>query len=161
MFPSILKERLWHTTSVPRFESIQKMGSIRPNPPIPDSERWYTRKGSGWYPYVRELGGVSLFDFKDFDPEDYQKRCPSSSVYTFVPYNEKWKESIWIEIDREKVQDRFIDGHTLLKRNKEENALRNNIMPYIEAAYIGEISIDCFARVLISNEANGFLEYES
>jgi hypothetical protein len=76
---------LWHTTSSDRFESILATGAILPEPNIPDSKRWCTGGGSEHYPYVRTLGGVSLFDFDQFDPGIYGERCPSSTWAYFVP----------------------------------------------------------------------------
>jgi hypothetical protein len=65
---------LWHTTIPERYENILSSGFILPEPPnMPDNERWSTSQGKEFYPYVRQLGGVSLFDFDDFDPEAYSK----------------------------------------------------------------------------------------
>jgi hypothetical protein len=35
MFPEILREDIWHTTSVERFEDMLAAGGILPEPPIP------------------------------------------------------------------------------------------------------------------------------
>src|SRR5882672_4084889 len=57
---------LWHTTYPERFDGILKTGAILPEPVIPDADRWATSRGREHYPYVRMLGGVSLFDFNQF-----------------------------------------------------------------------------------------------
>jgi hypothetical protein len=55
------------STNVSRFQGILRSAAILPDPEIPDSERWSTSLGSKWYPYVRTLGGISLFDFRRFN----------------------------------------------------------------------------------------------
>jgi hypothetical protein len=147
-FPWELRERLWHTTTPSRYDGILSAGSILPNPAIPDSERWKTSRGSDFYPYVRVLGGVSLFDFRAFDPDAYSAEYPLSSWREFVPYQRRWGAAIWIEIDRTRVGDAYIDGEALLARWKRENAQRHTIMPLIEAAHIGPIPLQAVSRVL-------------
>ena len=77
---------------------------------LPDSERWSTKAGPEWYPYVRTLGGVSLFDLREFEPDSYRERCPLSTWTEFVPYREDWKASIWIEIDVGLLGRNFVGG---------------------------------------------------
>src|SRR5258708_20259302 len=89
-----LSGRLWHTTHPNRFKSILNSGAILPEPDIPDSERWKASKGNQSFPFVRTLGGVSLFDFDQFDPDSYSERYPISSWYEFVTYREPWITSI-------------------------------------------------------------------
>jgi hypothetical protein len=149
--------RLWHTTHPDRFKSILMSGAILQEPNIPDEERYCTGGGKEHYPYVRTLGGVSLFDFYKFDPDDfddanpdaYAKRCPSSTWGTFVPYRTDWGCSVWIEIDRERVASQFISGSDLLAKWKSDSAYGHNIMPEIEAAHLGPISCTAFKRVLL------------
>ena len=73
MFPETLLDCLWHTTSVVRFKGIVTSTAIVPEPNIPDSERWGTSKGIKYFPFVRVIGGVSLFDFTAFDPKHILK----------------------------------------------------------------------------------------
>lgn len=77
---------LWHTTHPDRFEMILRSAAILPEPDIPDNERWSTFEGPKFYPYVRTIGGVSLFDFDGFEPENYGRKYPMSSWSYFVPY---------------------------------------------------------------------------
>lgn len=104
MFPIELMGGLWHTTSLERFNRILEFGAISPAPDIPDSERCCTRGGSATYPYVRHIGGVSLFDFEDFNPEIYSEKYPASSWSFFVPQCEKYDQTVWIEINREQAE---------------------------------------------------------
>jgi hypothetical protein len=148
----ILQGGLWHTTHPDRFRKILETGAIVPEPNIPESERWKTSKGPDYYPYARCLGGVSLFDFHEFDAEDYGKRCPMSSWYEFVPYRESWAASVWIEINRNQLDNSFIPATTLLKRWKEEEAYQHSIMPYIEAAHIGPLNLSTFVRAFTADK---------
>ena len=149
MFPTELLNGLWHTTSLERLSGILKHGSITPKPNIPDSERWCTRNGEKNYPYVRHIGGVSLFDFQGFNPDKYSQKYPLSSWQVFVPKNQKFDDTIWIEIDRKKVRENLINSADLLKQWKTEEKLCHNIMPMIECAYIGELKISKFIQILL------------
>jgi hypothetical protein len=42
-----------HTTNRDRYRAILETGSILPDPPIPDSERWGTGLGTKGCPYVQ------------------------------------------------------------------------------------------------------------
>ena len=141
---------LWHTTSESRYEGILASGAILAAPLIPEEERWGTRCGPCGWPYVRTLGGVSLFDFEGFEVATYEARCPSSSWREFVPFRRAWGSSVWIEIDRERVVSGLLDGEALLARQHGESAHRHRLMPYIEAAYLGDILTGFFSRVLVA-----------
>lgn len=147
MFPDLLREGYWHTTSVDRFAGILKTGFILPNPQIPDSERWGTSRGPGLYPYVRSIGGVSVFDFIGFDEVAYSEKCPVSSWRTFVPCKTERDAAIWIELDIDIIKKDFIDGTSLVKQWNLQKAHRHKIMPLIEAAHIGPVPIVAFRRV--------------
>jgi hypothetical protein len=148
-FPSVLHGRLWHTTSLERYQMIITEGYILPEPPIPDEQRWKTCRGPHYYPYVRSLSGVSLFDFEGFAPDNYSEEYPNSRWRAFVPYREAWGQAVWIELDRRAIAKGFINGKMLLERRDQEGALRHDIMPIIEAAHLGPIPIAAFRRVLI------------
>lgn len=144
-FPKILLDSLWHSTSLVRFGNILKDGLIKPEPDLPDSARW--GRGPTHYPYVRTLGGVSLFDFSGFVLNDYEKEY-SASWYTFVPNRDGGGNQIWIEINREAVKNSLILGQELITRWEAEKAYGHNIMPHIEVAHLGSIHISNFVRVL-------------
>lgn len=153
-----LRGGLWHTTSTCRFESIRTNGAILADPP--DQFRYPTTGGRENWPYVRKLGGVSLFDFEGFDIESYSRQYPGSSWAYFVPFRRDWGASVWIEIIRSRVSDKIIAAADLVARWKCEDALRHKIMPQIEAAYLGDIPCEAFDRVLIAKEhAKTFLPY--
>jgi hypothetical protein len=136
---------VWHTTNQDRFLRILECGAILPEPDIPDRERWGTAGGSEGYPYVRSIGGVSLFDFGGFDAETYSMQYPSSSWEYFVPCHLSWDSAVWIEIDHESLGSAFISGVELLTRRKAEGSLRR-IMSLIEAAHIGLLPCRAFKR---------------
>jgi hypothetical protein len=140
---------LWHTTHPDRFKSILSGGAILPEPNIPDGDRYCTGLGKDHYPYVRTLGGVSLFDFNGFDTDAYTNEYPSSTWATFVPYRTDWGSSVWIEINREQVAPDLISGFELLAKWKSDGAHGHNIMPEIEVAHIGPIPRAAFRRALL------------
>jgi hypothetical protein len=146
---AMLDGRLWHTTSMDRFQEILRSGAILPNPSIPDEQRWKTSQGPEYYPYVRTLGGVSLFDFEDFDPVRYSSTHPMSSWREFVPYRSQWGAAVWIEIDRQAIANEFVTRNQLVERWNHENAGRHTLMPRIEAAHLAPIPIAAFRRVFI------------
>jgi hypothetical protein len=130
-----------------------------PEPDIPDNERWSTIKGEDGYPYVRTLGGVSLFDFTQFDPETYSSLCPMSNWRVFVPFLEERKCAVWIEIDQAPIADSFISGKRLLAQWKAEVGRKPKLMPYIEAAHLGPIPKMAFKRAFLVRE--GHTEFTS
>lgn len=150
-----LHGRLWHTTSPVRYQQILTDGEISPNPNIPDAERWKTDRGPDFYPYVRHLGGVSLFDFSDFEPIRYQSEYPASDWRSFVPIRSVWGTSVWIEICRAAISENFISGDELIRKQRAEEDWIHDKMPEIEAACIGPIPVAAFRRALIVNSPDG------
>ncbi|MFZ4382108.1 MAG: hypothetical protein ACOYO0_09120 [Sandarakinorhabdus sp.] len=137
---SRLHGRLWHTTSIERFCQILIYGGLIPNPPIEDAKRWKSSLGPDYYPFVRKIGGVSLFDFENFDPDSYDRTYPMSSWRTFVPHLAEWGGAVWIEIDRSMIADHFIPANELIQMWDEGGHHRHTIMPRIEAAHLGYLS---------------------
>ncbi|MEZ0149470.1 MAG: hypothetical protein AB9Q19_09175 [Candidatus Reddybacter sp.] len=161
MFPNELMGGLWHTTSLDRFNRILEFGAISPVPDIPDNERWCTRAGSANYPYIRHIGGVSLFDFAEFNPKIYSGKYPASSWSSFVPQCERFDQTVWIEINREQAEKNLITGVDLLSRWKNGGELSRNIMPLIECAYIGRLGVNLFVQAyLYESGANTFSKLE-
>jgi hypothetical protein len=148
-----LRGSVWHTTNSDRFRGVVRSGAILPEPDIKDADRWSTSQGSANYPYVHTLGGVSLFDFRDFDPEYYSDVYPISTWREFVPYRSAWREAVWIEIDISQLGDAFISGPALLARWKVE-PVGNRIMPEIEAAHVGPLPQSAFKEVLLVREGD-------
>ncbi len=60
-FPQELLKRIWHTTSIERFNKILEVGYILAEPDISDKDRWGTSSGSTNYSYVRKWGGDQSF----------------------------------------------------------------------------------------------------
>lgn len=136
---------VWHTTSQDRFLRILGCGAILPEPGISEHERWGTAGGPEGYPYVRSIGGVSLFDFREFEAESYSVEYRASSWEYFVPCDLSWDSAVWIEIDYESLGSAFISGIELLTRRETEGSCRR-IMPQIEAAHIGPLPCRAFRR---------------
>jgi hypothetical protein len=147
-FPPELKNSIWHTTIPSRYRRIKDQGFILPDPDIPDSERWGTAMGLEYFPFVRSLGGVSLFDFRFFDPNQYSELYPFSMWGTFVPCKQNERASIWIELDAESLSPHFIDGAKLVDCWKKSGQFSRKLMPIIEAAHIGPLPIKHFLKVL-------------
>jgi hypothetical protein len=145
---------LWHSTHKDRFKLILASGAILPEPEIPNRERWKTSMGEHYYPYVRTLGGVSLFDFSGFDRARYSEECPLSTWWEFVPFRREWGHAVWIEIDRGQVAPNFISGVDIVARWKSDAAYRHTIMPYIEAAHLGSIPRRAFKRAFLVRDGN-------
>lgn len=148
----VLKEivgGLWHTTHPDRFTRILESGGISPEPDMPDRERWATRDGRESYPYVRLIGGVSLFDLHDFEPESYTEKFPTSSWSYFIPYHLEWGCAVWIEIDRERAASKLVSPMELKERWESEEAYHHKRMPGIEAAYLGVLPRTAFKRAFM------------
>jgi hypothetical protein len=148
----VLKElygRLWHTTAPDRFKRILELGTILPIPENPNPDGWRTMDGEPYRSYAHTLNGVSLFDFDQFDPENYAAKCPLSSWDTFVPYREKWGSAVWVEIDRDLVAPNLISAADVVTRWNSDKAYRHNFMPYIEAVHVGPLPRAAFTRAFL------------
>jgi hypothetical protein len=152
-FPEVLRGAVWHTTTPERYASILRDGHLVPEPELSDSERWGTAMGSSHYPFVRSIGGVSLFDFRSFDEGQYTHVYPLSMWREFVPCSHRASKAIWIEMDLSEIHRNFVDGLNLVAKWKESGQLHRKIMPIIESAHIGPISTDAFANVLVYDKA--------
>lgn len=153
MLPELLRDGLWHTTNNERFAGILTAGNILPEPPIPDLQRWGTAGGPSVYPFVRSIGGVSLFDFVGFDETAYNTKYPLSMWKTFVPCFSGWDEAVWIELDRTAIANGLIGGNALLELWKQKNELGRKIMPIIEAAHIGPVPVSAIRKVYKFNRS--------
>jgi len=157
---SVLRELLgglWHATHPDRFEMILRSAAILPGPDIPDNDRWSTFEGPNSYPYVRKIGGVSLFDFDEFEPETYGQKYPMSSWSYFVPYRRDWRTSIWIEIDRQLVARNIISSQELAARQNSAGDHRHKRMPQIEVAHLGPVPRAAFKRAFLVGEGDSEL----
>lgn len=140
---------LWHTTHPDRFLAILTCGCLCVNPDIPNSERWKASRPEH-YPFVRTLGGISLFDFSGFDPAKYELSHPMSNWHAFVPYVERWGGAVWIEVDREAVSASLVSPDELVTRWDQDGNRGHTIMPRIEAAHIGDIPTSAFRSAFLT-----------
>lgn len=145
---------VWHTTHPSRLEAMQKVGAVLAEPQVPDAERWKTSRGPDYFPFVRHLGGVSLFDFRGFDADAYDDQYVMSNWRTFVPCRQDWVAAAWIEFDRDAIMDHFVGPTELLERWKASESYRHTIMPGIEAAYLGNLPL-CAAKSAMLTSADG------
>jgi hypothetical protein len=150
-----LKGGLWHVTRPDRFASIMATGALVAEPDLPDAERWKTSQGPDYYPFVRKIGGVSLFDFRNFDADAYDEAYCMSSWRTFVPCPARWDSAVWLRVDVAAIEDRFISADEVVHRWDEGGHHRHTIMPRIEAACIGELPVTALSQALVT-VARGF-----
>ena len=134
--------------------SIVTSGGILPEPDISDCERWGSANGTEGYPFARTIGGVSLFDFQNFEEEEYEREYPASNWRSFAPFNGERSSRVWIEIDRALVPSKFVSGEELIDRWKNDNAYHRKLMPHIEAAHLGKIPIFSFPRIVETNKCS-------
>lgn len=140
---TLLAGGIWHTTHPERFPSIMNEG-LKPDPDIPDSERWKTADGPEYFPFVRKLGGVSLFDLMDFDPDAYDQSHKLSSWRTFIPHRKDWEGAVWINIDCNVLGSNFVSADDLVHQWHDGGHHKNTIMPRIECASIGGVPRSMF-----------------
>lgn len=158
-FPSVLLDAYWHCTSVDNYSAIISCGNLLPEP-ASLTGKWGEGQGPDCFPFVRTLGGVSIFDFHGFSPEEYSRQFPSSSWHTFVPGRQCWERTIWIKLSRDKMPGIFLSGLDLKALQEEKSAFRNNLMPRIECAHVGPVPISAFIEVLQYEKSIGFRTYE-
>ena len=141
---------LWHTTHPDRVPAIVAAGSLLVEPKIDDAERWKASRGPEYFPFVRTIGGVSLFDFHGFDADRYDQTHPMSSWRTFVPYVQSWRGAVWVKIDRTAIADRFVSADELVRLWDTGGHHKHTIMPRIEAAHIGELPISALRSAFLT-----------
>tara|TARA_R110000824_G_scaffold381173_1_gene573811 strand:+ start:672 stop:1217 length:546 start_codon:yes stop_codon:yes gene_type:complete len=145
----LLQTGIWHVTHPDRFEGIMNEG-LKPEPNIPNTERWKTSRGPKFYPFVRKIGGVSLFDFRKFDPNIYCTTHPMSNWHQFVPHPKDWGGAVWICINQAALGLRFLSADEVVKRWDTTGNYRNTVMPRIECCCTGDIPISCFNSAFIT-----------
>lgn len=157
-FPKKLYGSVWHSTSIERFEKIKADGRIKANPDLSDKERFSTKFGAKHYPFVRSIGGVSVFDFRTFDVKKYSHKFSVSNWATFAPCRTGWAETIWIEVDILQLKDTFLSGQQIRELWKSENSSRKFIT-IIEGAVMEFIPSSAFKQVLLyKSSSNEFIK---
>ncbi|MBL3594827.1 hypothetical protein JMM63_04460 [Rhodovulum sulfidophilum] len=125
----------WHTTSSARFERIIQSGFIMADPPLPEAERY------GGMPFVRSLGGVSIFDFpSNFSFEKYEAELPGNSIGEFIPFKRLWGSSIWLRINTDMVSNALKSGREIRDLWRKMGSTRR-FMAQVEGAHIGDIPL--------------------
>lgn len=145
-----LYDGLWHVTHPCRVPDIVQAGALLVEPDIDNSERWKTGRGPDYYPFVRHLGGVSLFDFQGFDATRYSETHPMSSWQTFVSHMRDWGGAVWIEIDRDALADNLVSADDLVALWDRDGNRQHTIMPRIEAAHIGDLPASAFCSAFLT-----------
>ena len=138
-----LQNGIWHTTHPDRFESIMKEG-LKPEPDIPNNDRWKTSHGPEYYPFVRKIGGISLFDFRNFNPDIYGSTHPMSDWNEFVPHRKEWTGAVWIQINQSMLGNSFVSSDEIVRQWDSCGNRQHTIMPRIECACIGHVPISAF-----------------
>lgn len=149
----LLKARMnmgiWNSTNPKRFASIMDQG-IHPEPVLAENERWKTEFGRENYPFVRFIGGGSLFDFSGLDSEEYSIVYPLSTWHTFVPDRMDWRRAVWIEVGTNSFVDLIVSTEKLMSKRKEGGHYRHTLMPHLECACIGPIPISAFKSAFMT-----------
>ncbi|UIK00434.1 hypothetical protein LZK82_09895 [Rhizobium leguminosarum] len=127
-------------------------GSIRPEPRIPDSQRYGGGRGIS---FVRLIEGFSIFDIPEaFDVDKYRRDFPVCSIDEFMPYRRDWKQSIWIKIDPVACGSAIVRGAAALQRWRDQEAYRHRIMPHIEGAHVGDMPVSSILDVYSIGEGD-------
>ena len=156
-FPIELKKGVWHSTSSERYIKILESKYILPEPAIPNEERCSQVRGGKLCSFVRSIGGVSLFDFHHLNVVEYSNTYSLSILAAFVPCRIGWDETIWLELDVEKMNAAYLSPYeVMLKRNHAKSG--QQIIPELEGAHIGAIPTSFIKRVMRYCDKVGELE---
>jgi len=143
----LLHGGLWHTTHPDRVPSIVASGKIMVEPNIKEKERWGSKERP---PFVRKIGGISLFDFRDFAPDQYAVSHPLSSWQYFVPHRKDWDGAVWLKINRADVSNSFVSADDIVERWDVTGNRGHNVMPRIEAAHLGNLPISAVRSAFLT-----------
>ena len=154
-----LKGGLWHVASAERFSKIISSGGIDPNPEgVPDTERWQAQHGESNLPFVRYIGGVSLFDFINWDIDICRNGCVKDLFHScqwgnFIPMlqwnGECLDSTVWVEINYDAVKLNLKLNEELKHLWSDEHKRSGDIhtlLPCVEAAHIGRIPCSAMVR---------------
>lgn len=142
---------VWHTTHPERFLSILDDGAVSPDPPFSD------HNGT----FAQSLGGVSLFDFREFDPIKYSVTHTVSAWRSFVPYQRRWAGAVWLEVGHESAEKALISAENLIEKWHKWKK-KPNILPRLEAAHIGNLALSNIHRAILirSRDDGDFHEFD-
>jgi len=157
--PKELLNEVCHTTTLNSFLNIYETGFILINPDSTMLE--YKKYGNVNCPnndtYVRSLGGISVFDFKNFSIKAYDRyvnntwEVLSADLYRFLPNhirNESDGLSVWIVIDTTK-SNTYRDRNVLYE--EWQSAAKNGLqfIPKVEATFFENIPVQWVKKVCI------------
>ena len=161
-----LKGGLWHVTRAERHSKIISSGGIDPNPEgVSDAERWQTQHGERGFPFVRYVGGVSLFDFINWDIDKCAGGCVRGFYYcgwdNFIPVlqcnGRRLDSSVWIEINYDAVKHNLRlnkELERMQRAERERSGDNHTLLPCVEAAHIGRIPCSAMVRAFAVVRAN-------
>ena len=134
---SLLQGRVFHVTKRAYLPSILAAGQIRPNA----DDTLPTSFGSSSNAFFRNRGCVSLFDYRPEPTEEmrfYRSKC-----WPFMPA-QPGDSGIAILMLKPQVHSAIVP----YTRWKEEGALSEMVVPYVEAGHPGPISAELIDEVL-------------
>ena len=131
----ILRNGLWHRTSVDSLAAIFETGAI-----VPNDGRFPVTYSQSNDSYGRKIGAVSLFDFASASLAYIEEFEP---VWGKFLYDQQ--PSILIEISRKVIADRLVPN----RAKWEECGTQYAYIPRVEAWCKGEIPIVAFKRYLV------------
>ncbi len=131
--PKQLKGKVWHSTSILNAKEIVAHGEILANPDIEAERRWGGTCESK-YPFVRTLGGISLFDFR------LPKAHSNDLLVRWVPCHVNLTATVWFEIDTSKLQGFFLSAEETRIR-WQEAGMDRQFMPHLEASCLCSIGV--------------------
>jgi len=151
-FPSEFLKGIWHSTNLKGYKKILESKYIKPNPDISESER-----SSDETAFVRTMGGVSIFDFRNINIDKYSEEYAPTVWGYFIPGRAIWDKTIWLELDELKMSENYLPPNDVMFKLNNLNT-GQQIVPYLEGAHIGSIHISLIKRVMIFDEDIGELE---
>ncbi|ELA9814221.1 TPA: hypothetical protein ACGSUT_004207 [Vibrio parahaemolyticus] len=142
--PTELKGKVWHSTSIENAMSIVRQGFIFAEPDIDQTKCW-GGKSERVHPFVRSIGGISLFDF----------RLPNSHVseilYSFIPCKSGCAQTVWFEIDVSRLSDSFLSADETRMRWR-ESGMSRQYMPKLESTSLCPIPTSYINSIYISRK---------
>jgi len=150
--PKELLDTVCHTTTVESFLSICESGYIfiNPDPSILKHKKFGNAQDENNQTYVQNLGGVSVFDFKNFSIEAYNRylnntwEALSPELYRFLPNHNRNQQdgfSVWMIIDTTKCKT-YINRESLYRQWQTAQIKGLKFIPKVEAAILSDISIE-------------------
>lgn len=132
-----LQGQVFHVTKLAYLPSIRADGEIRPN----TDGALQTTLGSSTNAFFRNRGCVSLFDYRSApspEIEDFRYRC-----YPFQPAAPD-KGGIAIFLVKPEALEVLIPW----TRWREEGALRETVVPHVEAGYPGPLQLAMVSEII-------------